>query len=287
MKQVPIIIICGAAGSGKDTVAQLIAEQVPNTTLIAQADPMKRFAARAFGFTEHQLWGPSAARNAPDPRYAYGSAWASAWDEVFNTPVIQNWGYELGQNTLRMRNTLGVWFETLAAAHGFAQDANGFAGPCLPYDQEPKILSPRTVLQTLGTEWGRKTLGPLVWNEIAIETAADLLDGDCAYERTKGLGDKEGAQTALAIITDGRYPNEVLGTKRRGGISVLVEDPLGVKPLTAGVASHASETSLNEIPRHWHDAIIVNDKDRGLDGLRRNVKSFVDYILGTPKFFSF
>lgn len=59
------------AGAGKDEVAKRLSERHGFVT-VALADPIKRICRDVFDFSEEQLWGPSAARNAPDPRYLRG-----------------------------------------------------------------------------------------------------------------------------------------------------------------------------------------------------------------------
>ena len=63
-----LIAIVGRAGSGKDTVADILVRN-HGWAKIALADPLKRAAQDFFGFTNEQLWGPSAMRNAPDMRF--------------------------------------------------------------------------------------------------------------------------------------------------------------------------------------------------------------------------
>jgi len=62
-----IVGIIGKAGSGKDTVADMLHEL--RYDKIAFADPLKRFCMDVFEFTEEQLWGPSEKRSEPDERY--------------------------------------------------------------------------------------------------------------------------------------------------------------------------------------------------------------------------
>ena len=62
-----IIGLCGLAGSGKDTAADSLV--LRGFVKLAFADIMKRFCKEVFDFTDDQLWGPSASRNAPDARY--------------------------------------------------------------------------------------------------------------------------------------------------------------------------------------------------------------------------
>lgn len=63
-----IIGLAGQAGAGKDTAADFLTQR-HGFTKIALADPMKRFCKEIFQFSDEQLWGPSAKRNAPDSRY--------------------------------------------------------------------------------------------------------------------------------------------------------------------------------------------------------------------------
>jgi hypothetical protein len=63
-----IIGIAGAAGSGKSTVARLLAEEL-GFVEVALADTVKRIVQQLYGFSAEQLWGASKMRNAPDLRY--------------------------------------------------------------------------------------------------------------------------------------------------------------------------------------------------------------------------
>jgi hypothetical protein len=69
MSRSKLIVLSGEAGAGKDSIAKLLVEQ-HGWQLYSLAVPLKRFVADMFGFTDEQLYGPSSARNAPDPRWA-------------------------------------------------------------------------------------------------------------------------------------------------------------------------------------------------------------------------
>lgn len=68
MERSRLIVLSGDAGAGKDSLADILFDQ--GWHRYSLAGPLKRFGADMFGFTDEQLYGPSSARNAPDPRWA-------------------------------------------------------------------------------------------------------------------------------------------------------------------------------------------------------------------------
>jgi hypothetical protein len=63
-----VICLVGKAGAGKDSLASVFYRKY-GVDRIALADPIKSFAAKMYGFTSEQLWGPSAARNEVSSRW--------------------------------------------------------------------------------------------------------------------------------------------------------------------------------------------------------------------------
>src|SRR5258706_13471480 len=59
---IPIILICGKAGSGKSTAADILCNNYMATT-IAFADPFKEYATRYLDVDNEILWGLSERRN--------------------------------------------------------------------------------------------------------------------------------------------------------------------------------------------------------------------------------
>ena len=265
----PLILVCGPAGSGKDTVAAMIAKQT-DAMLIAQADPMKRFAQKVFGFTEQQLWGPSEYRNGEDARFNETHEWGFAYYALRQKGV-----HELADvipMSKDRRVLLEKWFLQMAHVHGFEYN---WTTREFYVKAEVKGLSPRYALQTLGTEWGRKIL-PEMWNEYAVNNAFKALEGQYNhYEKAHGFGDVDysvvhsgkAPPPSMVVITDGRFRNEILNVRRQGGFALLVKGPQQ-ETLTAGVAGHVSEKELGGIPDNFFNHILVNDKTKGLDHLK-------------------
>ena len=253
----PILLVTGEAGSGKDTVASFIAKDMNGIT-IAQADPMKRFVAKTFGFTNEQLWGPSEARNTPDLRFD-----STAYRNKVMLAVMaeaEEWISEVLPATRDDKMNL-AYSRLMEWASGMMTSA-----------AEDKGLTCRKVLQTLGTEWGRQ-FSQDMWIDYALVRAWGLLTGGCTYIPYHGVVPDEGNPGyGLVIISDGRFRNEILGVKKVGGRILKVINPVGAEVNAAekaGVVGHRSEAEQRNIPPWFFDVIYTNDKTTGLEGCQR------------------
>jgi hypothetical protein len=94
--------------------------------------------------------------------------------------------------------------------------------------------SPRRLLQSLGTDWGRNMIHPEIW---VMATMQRMLAG----------GDY--------CIPDVRFVNEAAAIRARGGVVWRVERP-GHSLLTGDAAAHESERG---IPDEYVDSRVVND----------------------------
>lgn len=144
--RLPIVMLSGPAGSGKDTVAGFLRKHA-GAHIIAQADPMKELARDLFGFSHEQLWGPSERR-------------------AEKVPIVLQLG--------RLVTVAPRWLESIGLA------GNPFAFSRLREWAfgivQPGACSARHVLQTLGTEWGRAIDSDL-WVNLALRRARELLVG--------------------------------------------------------------------------------------------------------------
>ena len=100
-------------------------------------------------------------------------------------------------------------------------------------------VTPRRLLQTLGTEWGRNAIHPDFWVIIAAQK----------IERLLGHSYRQGTIRLQAVFDDVRFENEAEMIRAYGGTIVHIERP----GLTA-VEAHASE-ALDFEP----DYAFVND----------------------------
>lgn len=248
----PIFLLVGKAGSGKDTVGKILAEHLRGLA-IAQADPMKRFAMVVFQFSNTQLWGPSEARNAYDDRYETPERWAYARSrlEAFAPDWLEDVLPDLTEVERAAAFTkLRAWFDGVCKhyALAFISGAETGANP-----------TPRYILQTLGTEWGRE-FSRNMWLDYAKRTATAILGGGYFYTASEGLVPAPENYDAV-IITDGRFRNEIVGVAGIGGIVLRVDrgQDAAAGTASAGIAGHKSESEMNAIPLHFFHGIVNNE----------------------------
>lgn len=121
----------------------------------------------------------------------------------------------------------------------------------LPYIGE----SPRRIMQTLGTEWGRDMIRPDLWVMLAQQQWRSVQE--CA-ERTFNGG---------MIVPDVRFEDEAEFIRSNGGLLIHI-----VRPDAPQIAGHVSEAGVNV--DHSRDVVIRNDGD--LDDLKAGVIDLVN-----------
>jgi hypothetical protein len=107
--------------------------------------------------------------------------------------------------------------------------------------------SPRELLQTLGTEWGRRMVRHDIWLRVAW----------WRWEQAAAAGH------GVIVVPDVRFANEARQIRSEGGEVWWIHRP-GVEP----VAAHESEAGL---PLRLIDRLIVNDGT--VDQLRERVEA--------------
>jgi len=248
-----ILGISGQTNSGKDTIADhLIQNQ--GFIRVALADPIKRFCRDVFGFTEKQLWGPSKYRNSPDARYKSSAAWTRAEKQL--QAVGQD--YCTAWNVPDAFPALVHWFFWLKA--------------------KQVEISPRVVLQLMGTEFGREAVGENIWIDILIATAKKLLHEDgtveqLSYSPVQGVFASAGARIQGVLVSDVRFHNEFLAIRKEGGSVIRVVRPeTDEAAAMVGIPAHASEAS----DFNFDDFDFVVQNDSTIADLQNNVDVFIN-----------
>jgi hypothetical protein len=255
----PIILLCGKAGAGKSTVADMLAKQT-GFKVMGQADAIKELARGPFNLTQDQLYGPSESRNAVVPH--------------LNTPSFSDemrlaaQALEAGQLTAQtagkhffciavaaMRDKLAAMAPT-KAIYTLNQLLAAFLRGAANQAVEEK-LSTRWILQQLGTEVGR-TFDTLIWTQATLRAAKTAI-----YE----------GKAPGVVVADGRFLSEVLTAAEYGATIIRIDSSS-----TLAAATHASEAELATIPEHFFDAVLVNDKKHGLTVLASEVQRLFEYI---------
>lgn len=116
----------------------------------------------------------------------------------------------------------GPIYEAVAAITGLSADQ--LADRAVKEAPLPWLgKSPRELLQTLGTEWGRESVHPEIWVRTAMRRAAAC---------------------RLAVITDCRFTNEAQAVKKAGGVVWQVRRH--VAGLAGSAGRHSSEAGIPE-----------------------------------------
>lgn len=114
-------------------------------------------------------------------------------------------------------------------------------------------ITPRYLMQSLGTEWGRTLVDPDVWVKLAARKVDD--------ELARGADGQQGR--SVILVTDVRYESEANMIRARGGVIVHIlrnRKPVrGIREkllrLWDMLTDHSSEVRL---PVHPADMIVLN-----------------------------
>ncbi len=247
MKDFPILGICGPAHHGKDLVADWFREK--RYGKVAFADPMKRFVREMFMCSNEILWGPSALR---EEKLVYSE---EQWFDIIQrgVPAISKMLNDVVPQGLRVQAFLSVseWVHSMRAQH----QANGF-------------LTMREILQTLGTEWGRRKVDQLIWVNYCYDKIVPELSHatrPMLYTQEKGLYQLETDDGHQAsgyngiVIPDHRFLNEIVATQKSGGYCIRIRRLALEKESTVknvGIAGHQSEVEMRDIPDSAFDLVL-------------------------------
>lgn len=255
---VPIILLAGQAGTGKDTAA-IHLQQSYGAAVIGLADPFKRFARDVFGFSNEQLWGPTETREAIDVSLL------DRKQEIHDRFLAKKRGFVLSvAENLRVDRAAGA-YESLG---------RWFFDTVWNKLERGIGIAPREILQVLGSEWGRAIYRD-VWVDLALRTCTECLCGVDTYDRYTGVTPGTKRAYNFAAISDSRFRNEILRVKQVGGVAVnMLRD-------TKRSDGHVSETEIAQIPRHLFDAVVPNNA--GVATLRWNLDVLMHETFGVTR----
>ena len=278
-----IIGLTGKAGSGKDSIAEMIApthlvemdgtfkdvrgllapkkkngtkHHEPlriHSTQIALADPLKEYCMRIYDFSVEQLWGPSEKRNAPDMRYKrVNDKHLLVQTKGFLVFVCERCG------------------RVVEGKIGTTKEGTAEVTPPDIDEQCETYLTPREALQKLGTEWGR-AMWEDTWIHHGLHRAKDLLQRSRLKHPEKGsafVGSWLIESTELVVISDVRFKNEIDAIHAVGGEVWLVQrEGAGLKGAAGKHTSETEQEGLTDLV----DWTIQNDDS--LDALYATVSS--------------
>ena len=118
-----------------------------------------------------------------------------------------------------------------------------------------EILTPRLLLQLLGTECGREIIHPNIWvNALMSEYKYEHTITERVLNRGLNYGDVGWQLGRLPnwIITDVRFPNEAKAVKDKEGILIRIN-----RPSIDSIDNHLSEIALDTYNNF--DEVITND----------------------------
>lgn len=120
------------------------------------------------------------------------------------------------------------------------------------YTRPETFIKDRKLLQWLGTDWGRSTIGNNVWVDLWAATVKERLAM---------------APNALIVCDDVRFDNEATAVKALGGHVVQLRVNASRAEAKAGIANHASE---NGVDTNLLSAII--DNTGSIDDLKASLQ---------------
>ena len=122
------------------------------------------------------------------------------------------------------------------------------------YKDSNITLTPRKLLQILGTECGRQIIHPNIWVNALFADYVQVADLQLKGRKGNLMHNKNQSNW---IITDVRFPNEAQAIKDRGGILIRINRDNGTRAID--VNAHLSETALDDYD--GFDYVIDNDSD--------------------------
>lgn len=254
----PIILLVGHSGVGKDTVANEICRlEADRAVKLALADPIKRIAKAYFEFSDEQLWGVSKFRDIPDPKLSDINFWSE------NSQKIGYRGYFATKEWSELDSKFKLYdlYRSIYSKHNLESRF---------YNK-----SPRDILRFIGETYVNSK-DRFFFANYAKQTAKELLSGGYRYDQTKGLiKDEKTSVPSLVIVSDGRHLSEVVTFAESNAkiINILSSNCIEEKD-----PYHRSVREVDIIDSKYFDSVFVNNKtniNQGIGSLEWKVKELL------------
>jgi hypothetical protein len=264
-----LIGLSGKMGSGKDTVALMIQyllweKRVPSVDRFSNYIDTGSFRIKKFGGKLKQIAAILLGCEEEDfedrdfKNKELGPEW-TVYDLLYETEYEDVW------------HTHNKIFLTENDALDYEED-NRLRGIGL----QERRLTPRLLLQLLGTECGRQIIHPNVWvyalfadyhPEIIIEPISE--ENKAKYPVGFAPDIQQRKEYPNWLITDMRFPNELAAVKEKGGLTIRV-NLIGKED----TGDHPSETALDDA-----EFDVVINCEFGLDKLLDEVINILPLIV--------
>lgn len=220
MQKKVLIGLSGEAGSGKDFGAALMAEMLGGE-VISFAKPVYELSSIMFGTTVAEL-----ARRSTKESYS--------WFSITQRSLIEAADY-----LAELVHQLGIDCDHIYAIQDFIfTELEPFEEPISHFVEDTIAvyrISPRKILELIGTELGRKRVTTGIWSDL--------------------VKNKFTSSEHSIIITDVRFPNEHELVKSSGGYRFEI-----VAPSNPNAIKSTHESANHKLPS---DLVIINTYDGG------------------------
>lgn len=225
--------LCGDAGAGKDTVANMMQEYFEGSaTKYSFAEPVYRLAAAILGTT------------VPDLENRSTKEVTQSW-QITQRCLVNARDYFNSINLDHYKDFPEAWHEFVVHLENYMQPYSSL------YEKEDTIftlsISPRKMLELVGTELGREILQQDVWidrivRDVALNKVRVAIISDVRFENeAKFIHDKEGELIKIAAtknpykINSNHLSNKGIDQEYLTG--VIVNEMNGLKELEEEVHS--------------------------------------------------
>lgn len=239
--------LTGLAGSGKDSVGKILVEEFGGMGM-SFAEPVKRMTAAAMGCDREKL----EERAFKDSALGQGGFWTETDEREACTALIPAMTAFAGREITDWDEPATPY--TSASWWALLQKLAGTLYWMYEQADSHEAVTVRTLMQHIGTEWGRQQVCESIW----VQHLHARVDG-CLQ-----LLDSEGrAHPRALVITDVRFNDEAQYVRWRGNSLWFVDRP-GLEP-----DGHSSEAGVD---KKWLTGSIDNGGSlEELEGLVRSM----------------